>query len=87
MSPAMLFWDIGKNIVQIPLFYIVFSIGQFFITLQPDISNCYGDWIKMKHIEVMRKWGKKIGIEIFNKWLISLIMSHIWTVLESGSNA
>ena len=31
----------------------------------------------MKHIAVMRKWCKKIGIEIFDKWLISLIMSHI----------
>ena len=27
------FWDIGKNSVQIPLFYIVFSTDKFFITL------------------------------------------------------
>ena len=27
------FWDIGKNSVQIPLFYIVFSIDKFVITL------------------------------------------------------
>ena len=27
------FWDIGKNCVKIPLFYIVFSIDKFFITL------------------------------------------------------
>ena len=26
----------------------------------------------MKHFEVMRKWCKKIEIDIFNKWLISL---------------
>ena len=26
----------------------------------------------MKHIEVMRKWCKKIGIDIFDKWLIPL---------------
>ena len=32
------FWDIGKNSVPIPLFYIVFSIEKFFITLQPDIQ-------------------------------------------------
>ena len=32
------FWDIGKNSGQIPLFYIVFSIDQFFVTLQPDIQ-------------------------------------------------
>ena len=31
------FWDIGKNSVPIPLFYIVFSIVKFFITLPPDI--------------------------------------------------
>ena len=30
--------DIGKNSVPIPLFYIVFSIDKFFITLQPDIQ-------------------------------------------------
>ena len=26
----------------------------------------------MKHIEVMRKWCKQMGIEIFDKWLIPL---------------
>ena len=26
----------------------------------------------MKHIEVMRKWCKKIGIKIFDKWDIPL---------------
>ena len=31
-----------------------------------------GVCIKMKQFEVMRKWCKKIEIEIFDKWLISL---------------
>ena len=26
----------------------------------------------MKYFEMMRKWCKKIGIEVFDKWLISL---------------
>ena len=33
------FWDIGKNRVQIPLFYIVFSIVKSFITLQIEIFD------------------------------------------------
>ena len=56
---------LAKTRVPFPLFYIVFSIDEFFMTLQP--SNCNGVYIKMKHSEVMRKWFKKMGIEIFDK--------------------
>ena len=73
------FWNIGKNSVQIPLFYIAFSISKFLITLQPDIQLLW-DWIKMKHLEVLRKWCKKIGIKIFDlKWLIPL--DHVTYIL------
>ena len=37
-----------------------------------QISNCYGVWIKMEHVAVMRKWCKIMGINIFDNWLISL---------------
>ena len=32
----------------------------------------------MKHFEAMRKWRKKIGIEIFDKWLIFPWSCHIY---------
>ena len=38
----------------------------------------------MKHIEVMRKWCKKIGIEIFDKWLIPL--DHVTNVQNVSTN-
>ena len=57
------FWYIGKNSVQIPLFYIVLSLSN---------PSLYRVCIKMKHFKIMRKWCKKTEIEIFDKWLISL---------------
>ena len=42
LMSEILFWDIGKNGIQILLFYIVFSIDKFFITLQPDIQLLWG---------------------------------------------
>ena len=37
-----------------------------------QISNCNRVCIKMKHLEIIRKWCKKIEIEIFDRLLISL---------------
>ena len=67
---AILFFEILANTVFKFLCFILFlAIDKFVITRYPIV---YGVWIKMKHVAVMRKWCKKIGIEIFdNKWLIS----------------
>ena len=46
--------------------------------LKCSISNCNRVCIKMKHLKVVRQWCKKIEIGIFDKWLIPLIVSHMW---------
>ena len=63
------------------------------------MSNCNGVCIKMKHLPVLRKWCKKIEIEIFDKWLISLdrvtylskcvqiLQEQVWAAVEQISHA
>ena len=36
----------------------------------------------MKHFEVLRKWCKKIEIDIFDKWLISL--DHVTEIAQKS---
>ena len=64
--------DVGHVVLEI-LAKTVFnrdcsnSIDKSFITLQPYIHFGNGVCIKMKHFKMMRKWCKKIEIEIFRQ--------------------
>ena len=77
------FWDIGKNSVQIPLFYIVFSNDKFVITLQPDIQLLWdldqneAFWSFEKVVQEKRNWNFRQVTHF--PWLI---MSHMYPLLS-----
>ena len=69
------FWDTGKNRVQIPLFYIVFSIVISCITLLPDIQLQWdlhpneAFWSYEKVMKENRNWNVR---QVIHFGLISL---------------
>ena len=80
--------DIGFEILAKTVFQFLCFILLLALTnsskLCNHISNCNGVCIKMRHFEVMRKWCKKMRIEICDKWLISL--DHVRSCQCWGNN-
>ena len=59
-------------LLNVHMFYIILSINKFL-----QISTFNGFCVKMKHFEVMRRWHKKLGIELFRQATHSPWSCHI----------